>query len=353
MIPYITEKTTEDAIESLRGYSYNKKIQLRDDIILTLIPAGHIAGACMVLIEIKDDYEVKRVLFSGDTSGKNREIPFTMKPDLKDMKINYIITESTYNDRLIPKNNGEEKLEKYIRETCIQNKRNIAIPVFSIQRSTSMLLMLRKVFEKNPEFNKINVIFASPMACKSHKEICNPISEEFYDKKWIEDMDIINWKKVKYIENFKEVVEALKEKSPTIYLSSSGMAQGGYITYILSQLLTKKNNRIIFCGFQCEGTVGYCLLNKIQKNITIADKDGNKKSYPVKAKINEIEGMSSHCDYEDLINLYSEVEKKKLKTILLTHGDFKGMQFFKEKIEKEFKNVDIKIPKYNEVIRLV
>jgi metallo-beta-lactamase family protein len=129
------------------------------------------------------------------------------------------------------------------------------------------------------------------------------------------------------------------------------MCNGGYIKYILSKTITHKNNRVVFCGYQAEGTMGKLLIDGIQKNITIDDEEG-KKVVPIKAQINMINGLSSHGDYKDIINMFSKIEKKKLKNVLLTHGEPSVMDFYKNEWEKAFRGVNVRIPKYNETIKL-
>lgn len=351
-MPYITPNSVDKIIGMMQGYSYNQEIKLNNNTTLMFLPAGHIGGASMVLIKVREDYDVQTILFTGDTSAE-KELPFTMKPDLKEMKINHIITESTYNDRIIPKNNYEQELKLYIQQTCLENHAKLIIPVFAIARSTNILYYLKKVYKNNPQFENIKIYLCSPMAVKSHKELCNEENLVFYDEKWHKEIDLVNWKQVNYITEFKNVEKVVDLKEPSIYLAGSGMCNGGYIRYILSKTITHKNNRIVFCGYQGEGTLGKLLVDGEQKYITIDDEEEGKKQVQIKAKINMINGLSSHADYKDIINMFSKIEKKKLKNVLLTHGNPEGMEFYKNEWEKAFPMVKVEIPKYNKVIKLL
>lgn len=352
MITYVTPKSTGDILNRIRSYSYNQEIILAEGITCKFLSAGHLSGASSILIEVREgEYKVERILFSGDTSGI-KPIPFTKSLDIKEMKINHIISEATYNDRLISKNNCEKELEEYIKETCLEKKGKIVMPVFAVGRSSNMIYYLRRVYENNPQFEKIKIFLCSPMAVKSHKLLCDEENFEFYDEKWHEEIKLISkWVQVEYIDDFKYLQAKLANKEPCIYLASAGMVKA-YSEYIIGKLINHKNNRIIFCGYQADGTKGFTLVNGIQKSMTVEDNEGKRKSVPIRATISSIDGLSGHADYRDLCNLWSSVEKKKLKNILLNHGNPEGMVFFKNELEKVLPNVNVKITKYNEIVRL-
>jgi metallo-beta-lactamase family protein len=351
MIPYITQKSTDEVIERIQSYSFDQKILVAEDIYITFKSNGHLPGSASILIEIREGlYEKKTILFSGDTSG-NRSFPLTKPLDIKESKIDFIVSESTYNNKLIEKNNFESEFTKYIQETCIEKKGKIIAPVFASGRCTNSLIQLRKVYEQHPEFKDIKVYLCSPMACKLHKILCSETNKEFYAEEWHKELDIVDWTQVEYIESFKALLKMLKNPDPCVILASAGMI-GAYSEYIIGQSISTKKNRVVFLGYQCLGSVGDQLQQGIQKTMTVEDQDGKRKSVSINAKISTIKGMSGHSDYRELCNLWSSVEKKKLKTILLNHGNPDGMYFFKNELEKVLPNVDVKITKYNEVVRL-
>lgn len=353
MTPYITPRSTSEVLDRIRSYSFDTEIVLADGITCKFLSTGHLSGASSILIEVREnEYNVERVLFSGDTSG-TKPIPFTKPLDIKAMKINHIISEATYNDRLISKNNAEKELEEYIKETCIEKRGKIICPVFAVGRSSNMIYYLRRVYERNPQFKKIKVYLCSPMAVKAHKLLCEEDNFEFYDERWHEEIKLISrWSQIEYIDDFKYLQSKLVDKEPCIYLASAGMVKA-YSEYIIGQLISHKNNRVVFCGYQVSGTKGELLQSGVQKSMTIEDIEGNKKSVPIRATISNIEGLSGHADYRELCGLWSSVEKKKLKNILLNHGNPNGMEFFKRELEKVLPNVNVRITKYNETIRLV
>jgi len=351
MTSYITQKSTDEVIERIQSYSFDQEIRLTEGIVMTFLSNGHLSGSASILIEIREGlYEKKTILFSGDTSG-TKPIIFTKPLDIKERKIDFIVSEATYNNKLIEKDNFESEFTKYIQETCIEKKGRIICPVFSVGRSSNCLVKLRNVYKLHPEFKDIKIYLASPMACKSHHLLCSKTNLEFYADEWQEEIDIVDWNQVEYIESFKALLKMLNNPDSCVILASAGMVKA-YSEYVIGQLISAKKNRVVFCGYQAEGTKGRLLLDGIQKTMTVEDQDGNRKSVGINAKISNVVGQSGHLDYKDLCKLWSSVEKKKLKTILLNHGNPDGMHFFKKELEKVLPNVDVRITKYNEVVRL-
>jgi metallo-beta-lactamase family protein len=351
LVPYLTQRSTDEVIERIQSYSFNQELEPCEGIVCTFIPNGHLSGSASILFEIRDgEYEKHTILFSGDTSG-TKPIIFTKPLEIKGMKINTIISEATYNDKLIEKDNFEIEFVKYIQETCMEKRGSIVVPLFSVGRSTNSLIKLRHVYEEHPEFKNIKVYLASPMAVKSHRLLCSESNLEFYSEEWHKEIDIFDWKQVEYVESFKGVLKMLANPEPKIICASAGMVCA-YSEYIIGQLISTRKHRVVFVGYQGEGTNGRLLLEGIQKTMTVEDAEGKKKSVGINAKISNVQGQSGHADYKELCRLWSSVEKKKLKTILLNHGNPDGMHFFKSELEKTLPNVDVKITKYNEVVRL-
>lgn len=347
LTPLYTVRHVDMIMGSIRGYDYNQEVKLSDRVAVTFLPAGHVCGSAMIYLEYQESEHIKkRVLFSGDTSGK-REKPFTMPANLEKLKIDLIISESTYGGRLHSKENPIDKLEKCVRETVYQNGKTILIPIFSIARSTEVLYLLKKIFDNNPEFEDIPIFLASPMACQSHRILGKSDSFNFYDKKWELEKDLFEWDRVSYIEDFKTVQSKLANGHRKIILASSGMVTGGYSTYLASIFLPNKGSKLLFCGYQGIGTLGRKILDKEQKTINIGG-----KPVKLKADIDFLEGMSSHGDFEELIDLYSDIEKKKLKKIVINHGELEQSKEFAKRLKREFPTVEIIIPKYKQIVKV-
>jgi metallo-beta-lactamase family protein len=350
-IPLYTQASIQWVLENTRGYSYDKEIKLNNHVSAKFIPSGHISGASSIVITIKEKDNIRRMLFTGDVSC-DRNIPFTKKLDIKDEKFDYIATENTYGDRLIPKTDIVAELKGHITETCMVRNSKILLPVFSIARSTNMLFYLKEVYKYNPQFRDVKIYLVSPMACKSHSVIGKDTSFEFYDEQWKEQKDLWKWANIEYIESFKKLQKIIDIDERCIYCASSGMLSGGLSQFIASKLLPKKTNKIVFCGYQAINSLGRNILEHEQKKITITDVDLKKIEIPINCDIDFIDGCSSHGDYQDIIKAFKSTKYSKIKKIIVTHGQEEVCNIFANKLKKEF-NADIYVPNYGETIKLL
>lgn len=335
--PIYSEKEALESIKNIRCYDYNKEIVLNDKVSVFLKPAGHIIGASMVEVLYKEQYFEKRLLFTGDTSGLSSRIPFT-KPAEKLDKYDYIITESTYGDRLHKKINFKEELYKSIKDT----KRNILFPTFSIHKSTVLLQFLYEIFLEHPEMSKFEIYLDSPMAIEAHKIISE--SQSFWDSKW--NSDVFNWNKIIFVKDFQDS-QLVSNGENRIIISASGMLSGGRaVTSHLPKVLSQRGSKIIFTGYACEGSLADKILTTKHKSISI-----NGKQTPIRAKIEKFE-FSGHADMNELVEFIKTSDKKRLKKVFIIHGDLKAQKSLKKELEHHLDNVEVIIPKYKDIIKI-
>ncbi len=346
--PIYTMEEADSCIDLIRCYDYNREIKLSEKTSIELLRAGHMLGAAMVKITYRDGYNVKRILFTGDTSGKYNNHPYlTIADDIG--KVDAIVTESTYGNRLHNRQNHIEKLKQCIQETCIDKKRTLLIAVFSLQRSTEILHWLRDVYLENPEFEKIPIYLDSPMSIDAQEVVRT--NEEYWGKKWLTKEEKIgslwDWDKVVYVVKAEKSKRLSSDGSPKILISSAGMLNGGRIQHHLQTFLPSKGCKLLLTGFVAEGTLGYKLLNSKQKTISICG-----KQVRINAKIDRIEGYSSHADKKELIELLNTCEKKKLKKIIVNHGNVECSKEFTKVLQSEFPNTEVIFPQYKQIIKI-
>lgn len=335
--PIYTSEDANAVAPNIRCYDYDTEIKLTDRVSAYLRPNGHIIGSCAIEIVYKDEFHKKSFLFTGDTSGLSSRIPFT-KPANKIGEIDYIISESTYGNRLHDKIDFKKELLKTLRET----KRNVLMPVFAIHKSTVILQFLYELFEEYPELNDYEIYLDSPMSIQSHKVISE--TSEYWGEKWNDDL--FGWEKVNFVKDFSES-QTIATKNRAIILSASGMLQGGRIlTSHLPKILSQKDSCIIFTGFACEGSLANKLLNCNQKTINI-----NGKPVPIKSDIKMIQ-FSGHADKNSLIEYLKTSNKKKLKKVFLVHGDEESQIELKKELNRHLDGVDIEIPEYKQTIKI-
>lgn len=344
--PLYTKEDVNTVMDYIQGYNYYQAIQLSDNVSLEFLPNGHIPGSAMIYLEYRvNEFEKKRVLITGDTSC-GKEKPFTKYDGLNKKKIDLIICESTYGKSDKVNYNPLKQLENEIINTVINNKGTLVLPTFAVGRSTELLYMMKKIYDKNGY--GIPLYFASPSAIKTNKEILKNENKCFYNETWHKEIDNLrNWDKVKYIDSFEDVQCGLVNNDPKIIITCSGMGDKGYANFLIQHYITKKRNCIMFTGYCVEGTVGGKLLSHIQKTIALSG-----KQFPIKCKIDKLEGMSSHATGQELVEMFSGIEKRKVKKICIIHGNDDNRNSLKDRFEKEFKSAKVFLPSRSQVIKI-
>ncbi len=127
--------------------------------------AGHILGSAITELWITEDDNVSKIVFSGDLGVMDR--PILRNPTII-KKADYVIMETTYGNRLHPKNSMDvKKLMDIIRKTAKRGGTTV-IPSFAVGRTQELIYELNRVYDSDSEYHKdfenIMVYVDSPMA---------------------------------------------------------------------------------------------------------------------------------------------------------------------------------------------
>ena len=133
-LPLYTIKEAERTIGLFSPEMENKWAKLSERIAYRFMYNGHILGATFIELDI----DGKRFVFSGDVGRKNDNLlESPKKPEWAD----YLFLESTYGNKLHPKEDVEEILVGLINKT-IHNNGNLIIPSFAVERLQSLIYTL-------------------------------------------------------------------------------------------------------------------------------------------------------------------------------------------------------------------
>jgi metallo-beta-lactamase family protein len=136
----------------------------------------------------------------------------------------------------------------------------------------------------------------------------------------------LEFKNLTYIHSL-DASKALNErKDPMIIISASGMAEVGRIVYHIRWNIENKKNTIMIVSWQAPNTMGRRLADR-EERIRIFG-----ETYPVKAEIATIGGLSAHAG-QDMLTEYALGVKNSAKKVFLVHGEPRGALPLKEKIE--------------------
>lgn len=331
-LAYYTLKEAEDTIKLFQVEPEAKWIQLSEHISYRFQYNGHIIGATFIEIDING----KRFVFSGDIGRNNDYLLNDPKtPEWADI----LFIESTYGNKLHPKEDIEDILASLINET-IHKKGNLIIPSFAVERLQTLMYILWQLYKKN-KIPNIPIYVDSPMG--------NNVLEVFKRfPKWhklssTEYNDMCNH--VNIVQSYRETWETIDDKRAKIVIAGSGMVTGGRVLTYLQQLIDDASTTVLLVGYQAEGTRG----RQLQEGAHEIKFYG--KYYPVKATIKCIESLSAHADQNDLMNWMSNIENVPEKVYLI-HGEPTALDALRVKIKATY-GWNVSIPKLEDVEKVM
>ncbi|HEX9059566.1 MAG TPA: MBL fold metallo-hydrolase [Clostridia bacterium] len=330
--PLYTFQNALDSLKYIRGVRYGEEIKLSDEVRVRFNDAGHILGSAIIELWANEDGQETKVVFSGDLGNKNT--PILRDPSIID-SADYLVIESTYGNRL--HNDNTNKVDRFvniINETA-ELGGNIIIPSFAVGRTQEIIYDLHK--EKGRNEAKIKKLFSLPVFIDS--PLATSATEIFrknldcYDEEaraYIENGDNpIDFPGLEFTKSVEDSKRLNERDDSIIIVSASGMCEAGRIKHHLKHNLWKKENTILFVGYQAVGTLGRKLVDGA-KRVKLFGEDIH-----VNARIEMIEGFSGHADRDGLLEWIGQYKKKPSK-IFIVHGEETGMTEFASSIKNSF-----------------
>ena len=331
-LPFYTSLEARNTIQLFQVEMDDKWINLSENISYRFKYNGHIIGATFIEIDING----KRFVFSGDIGGCNDYLlDDPQKPEWAD----FLFIESTYGNKLHPKENIEEVLASIVKETINKNG-NLIIPSFAIERLQTLMYILWRLYIKN-KIPNIPIFVDSPMG--------NNVLEVFKRfPKWhkLSTKDYNSMcNHINIIQSYKETWETIDDNRSKIIIAGSGMITGGRVLTYLKQLIDQPSTTVLLVGYQAEGTRGRQLKDGVHEIRFFG------KYYPVKATVKSIETFSAHADQQELLDWMSRI-KNSPEMVYLVHGEPAALDAFRVKIKNTY-NWNVRIPKLNDIDQII
>jgi metallo-beta-lactamase family protein len=333
--PIYTEKEARDCMELFIGVPYNRKFRIDDNTQVKFTNTGHMLGSGVVSLEIKENGKTIRLAYTGDIG---RPVNRILKKPQPFPQCDYLITESTYGNRLHPKmQDAEAELLRVIRQTCVEKGGKVIIPSFAIGRTQEVVYALNNFFNEGL-LPRVNIYVDSPLAVNAtdifrmHTDNLNDDVHEVMEN----DPDPFGFGSLYYLKSPEESKKLNSYKKPCVIISASGMMEAGRIKHHLANNIENPANTILAVGYCSPITLGARILNG-NNPISIF---GVK--HPVRATIEKIEAFSGHGDYNEMKDYISCQDKAQLKKVFLVHGEYEAQEFYKKQLgEAGFKNISI------------
>lgn len=329
--PLYTYNDAVDSLKFVKPVLYDQLVELNEQMKMVFNDAGHILGSAITELWITEDGNVSKLVFSGDLGVMDR--PILRNPTII-KKADYVIMETTYGNRLHPKNSMDvKKLMDIIRKTAKRGGTTV-IPSFAVGRTQELIYELNRVYDSDSEYHKdfenIMVYVDSPMATTA-TEVFKKNAQVFDDetKEYIMKGDNpLDFKNLKFTRTSEESMWLNTDNEPKVIISASGMCEAGRIRHHLKHNLWNSKSSIIFVGYQAEGTLGKLLVEGAKEVTLFGEK------IQVNAEIYNLEGFSGHADRDGLLAWLKGFQKEP-KHIFLVHGEQQAKEDFAETVRKE------------------
>ena len=329
-IPLYDSDDVKESYEKIEEYETNQIYELDENLSIRYIYSGHIFGACQCELFIKINNHTHKILFTSDLGNIKTA---KLKPFVQEFEPmvngNIAICESTYGSReninltkkIIDKD--IEKIKTVVEQYCVDNKRRVLFPVFSLDKCPNILWILYNLFKDYRNFDT-KIVIDSPLTNRlldRYSEVLKGDAKAKFD-------EMMSWKNIVRIIDPTESKEAVKTLKNCCILSSGGMLQSGRSVSWAISLLPHADDCILLSGYCGVNTLGYKIKNgNTQKTITI-----NGTSVKNKCQIVALKSQSSHMQRNDLINYYKGLNVEK---IYLVHGDMQGKIELAEDLREE------------------
>ena len=313
--PIYTEKDAAECMSQFVSIPHELAFNITPDVSIQFFESGHMLGSGAIFITFKEGRKTRRICYTGDVGRYNKRI----LPDPKPFPAaDYIITESTYGDRLHSTlDEADKELMLVVKDACAKRLGKLLIPSFAIGRTQEIVYALHRL-KLSGDLPAIDCFVDSPLACSAtniyrlHDEDFNADIREFMEK----TKDPFGFDNLTYVRTVDDSKKLNQYNRPCIIISASGMMEAGRIKHHLANNIEDPKTTILCVGYCSPTTLGARIMRG-DKKVSIFG-----ELYTVKAHLERIDAYSGHADYNELIKYLScQKGNKKLKNIFIVHGE--------------------------------
>jgi metallo-beta-lactamase family protein len=333
--PIYSQEDAKACMSLFIGVPNDMKFRIDDNIKVRFTNTGHMLGSGVANLTIRENGDAKRIAYTGDIGRPFNRI---LAPPVPFPQADYLITESTYGDRLHnDTREAEDELLKVVIETCVTKGGKLIIPSFSVGRTQELVYSLNNFFNEG-RLPKIDIYVDSPLAVNAttvfrmHPECFNRDFMNVLET----DPDPFGFNSLFYITRAEDSKKLNESKKPCVIISASGMAEAGRIKHHLANNISNPKNTVLFVGYCSPTSLGA----RIQSGVSEVSIHGIV--HEIKADIRRIESFSGHGDYREMISFLGCQDKSILEKIFLVHGEYETQKKYADALKQEgFRNIEV------------
>jgi metallo-beta-lactamase family protein len=328
--PLYTLADAEAALGLFDGVPYRHTATIGKETTCTFFDAGHILGSAISMVQVARNGRQRTICYTGDLGRFGKPILRDPVLDFPEdcRKIDLLIMESTYGDRLHePVIDLKPRLQAVL-EDAIERGGSILIPSFAFGRTQELLYVLNELYMEGA-VARLPIFVDSPLAVNittvfgEHPEVYDRDTHEIFLQNganpFVSDQ-------VHFIRSVDESIALTQDKQPHIVISASGMCEAGRILHHLRYGIHNPKNTILIVGFMAQHTLG----RRIQELGEAYEADGRRgqpptvrfmnKEYPLAARVVKIGGFSAHADRDEMLH-FLQASNLDIRRIAVVHGE--------------------------------
>ncbi len=345
--PLYDEDDVAATMKLMQPVGYEVPVQLTEHAGFMLHEAGHILGSASIQLALHDDDGTPRKLvFSGDLGQDDRPIindPAALTGG------DVVVLESTYGNRdHPPAADNLAELERFITETH-RDGGKLLIPSFAIERAQELLYHLNTL-KNEKRIGTLHVFLDSPMAAKA-TDIFDHYPQVL-DEEAVEvlkhDPDLFDFPGLYVTRTRNQSMAINAHRDSAIIIAGSGMCTGGRIVHHLKRYLDQPENRVLFVGYQANGTLGREIQHHAPRQGYV-NVDGRRVD--IRCKVDTLHGMSGHADRTGLVKWLTRFTHAP-RHVFLNHGEADAAEALRDTLRDGLDNTTIEVPKYREAVDL-
>ena len=310
--------------------SYGEELELAPGAAVRLHDAGHILGSAIV--ELSADGHT--LVYTGDLGSWGRPIVPDPAPA---PACDVLISEGTYGDR--PHRSFSESVDEFREavETVLGRGGSVLIPSFALERTQEVLYVLYLLWKSGEIPREVRIVLDSPLGSAVTRTFAR-----YHDWFDAEGRRLFSHQENPFHFPALSITRSVEESKRLnhvgggyIIIAGSSMCTGGRITHHLRHRLWRKEDGVVFVGYQAQGTLGRAIVDGA-KHVHI-----HGEEIVVRAGIWTINGFSAHADQEELVRWISQARAPRT---FLVHGEEHALTALGKRVTATGLSVEIPSP---------
>jgi metallo-beta-lactamase family protein len=341
--PLYTVAQADACLKQIHGISYGKPFEPHRQVRVQFLDAGHILGAAIVEVWVRDQGKTTKLVYSGDLGQPSR--PLVKDPATVE-NADLLLVESTYGNRLHKSMEATvDELVDAVNDTLHRRRGNVIVPAFALGRTQDILAILVEQTAKG-RLRDLNVFVDSPMGVRAtevtlrHRDLLDDMSRKLIAATERDSLPI----RIRFIDDVEESKSLNRIQAGAIIIAASGMCNGGRITHHLQHNLGRPECSILFTGFQAAGTLGRKIVDGA-RSVKLFN-----ETVPVKASVYTLGGLSAHADRGALLAWLHRF-KAAPRRVFVVHGEAETAAGFAQLIESDL-HWKTQVPAYGETLEV-